>query len=767
MTRNEKSPARTLLSRTAALGLLVAVCSAASALEWEELGPAPILTGRYTGRVSAIVCSKTNPDLYYVAGADGGVWRTYDGGATWTPLTDFMPTTAIGALALDPVDEQIIYAGTGEANYAHHSRFGLGLYKSTDGGDNWETLAAEVFSGRCFSRLLIDPVNPQRLYAAITPAGGFPALCAAKGHPGATGPVGVFRSDDAGVTWTQLLNGLPNLAATDLAMDPVNPAILYAAIGHIFGSPENGIYKSTDGGDSWTKLGGGLPTEKVGRISVSVAPSLPTRLYALICHSSDEAGGGASTMGAYRSDTAGATWETYVDFPTIQGTYGWYLSIVGIDPANPDIVFMGGVTLVRSGDEGIWHTVTPPHVDMHAIVWDAAGRVVVGDDGGVHRSEDGGWTWSTINEGLGLIQGYAGFSRHQQEYYMFIGTQDNGTLRRNANGTWTNILGGDGGWTQTDPVSTSRVFAEFQGTGNLYRSTSLGSSFTFVGTGISSGDRNCFMPPYLIDPNDSAKMLYATHRIYRSTNYGSNWTAISSDLTGGGSAAVRSLAMAPSDPYTLYASTNDGRVLVSTNGGYTWTIIRENVPGWSRIMRQICVHPTDPQTAYVAVSAFGEQQILRTTDQGQTWTALDGNFPDIPANVIAVDIRTPRPTIFVGAEDGLYRSVNDGVSWHRYGAGLPRCPVIDISFEPDRSRLIVSTQGRGVWRIPIGVPADMNGDTMVNAFDIDAFVLALTDPAAFAVQYPTVDVIANGDINGDGLLNAFDIDGFVGVLTGA
>jgi hypothetical protein len=176
MTRNEKSPARTLLSRTAALGLLVAVCSAASALEWEELGPAPILTGRYTGRVSAIVCSKTNPDLYYVAGADGGVWRTYDGGATWTPLTDFMPTTAIGALALDPVDEQIIYAGTGEANYAHHSRFGLGLYKSTDGGDTgnacgrgllWSLLFAPSDRPRQPAATLCRDYSGRRLSGAV------------------------------------------------------------------------------------------------------------------------------------------------------------------------------------------------------------------------------------------------------------------------------------------------------------------------------------------------------------------------------------------------------------------------------------------------------------------------------------------------------------------------------------------------------------------------------------------------------------------------
>ncbi|MBU0617091.1 MAG: hypothetical protein KKI02_05195 [Planctomycetes bacterium] len=258
--------------------VLVTVVTAAgvtyAAQQWTELGPAP--TGdadMYTGRVSALACSLNDPDLYFAGGADGGVWRTADGGITWTPLTDNMPTSSIGALAIDPIDENVIYAGSGEANYANHCRYGLGLYKSTDGGDTWVQLAEETFAGRCFSKIVINPVNPQILYASITRAGGFPELAAAKGHPGATGPLGVFRSDDGGVTWVQLTNGLPNLSATDLTMYPGDPNILYAGIGRIFGHRDNGIYKTTDAGASWTKLTGGgcRPT----RSGASASPSRP------------------------------------------------------------------------------------------------------------------------------------------------------------------------------------------------------------------------------------------------------------------------------------------------------------------------------------------------------------------------------------------------------------------------------------------------------------------------------------------------------------
>src|SRR5690348_7361968 len=185
-----------------ALGALM-LATLAGAQTLQELGPAPTDGfGGATGRVCAVACSATNPNLYYAAGADGGVWRSDNAGATWTPKTDFQLTTAMGALALDPTNDQVIYAGTGEANFANHSRPGEGILKSTDGGTTWQLLARPTFSGRCFSRLIIDPSNPQILYAAVTHAGGFPQLAAAKGHPDATGPVGVFKSTNSGVTWT-------------------------------------------------------------------------------------------------------------------------------------------------------------------------------------------------------------------------------------------------------------------------------------------------------------------------------------------------------------------------------------------------------------------------------------------------------------------------------------------------------------------------------------------------------------------------------------
>jgi photosystem II stability/assembly factor-like uncharacterized protein len=733
---------------SAAAPLAAPLVAPVAAQQWTHLGPAPT-TGFQgaTGRISAVVCHPTNPDLYFVSGADGGVWRTTDGGGTWTPLTDNMPTQAIGALAMDPTNPSILYAGTGEAVFANHSRYGLGLYKSLDGGDTWQHLAESTFAGRCFSKIIVSPQNPGIVYASITQAGGFPQRAAAKNHPQAAGPRGVFRSADGGHTWA-LLPNLPDLCITDLAMDPQNPSTLYAAVGYIFGDERNGIYKTTDAGQTWVKQAEGLPLETFGRISLAVAPSLPSRVYALITRPASATGGGASARGAYRSDDGGESWVRIGDGPD-QSSYGWYLSVVRVHPANPDIVFMGGLSLIRRNASGIaWSVVTPPHVDQHAIAFDAAGRLIAGCDGGVYRSTNLGGSWQSLNAGLGTIQFYAGLSTHPtDEAVIFGGTQDNGSnLRTGASLQWQHVAGGDGGWTQIDQTNPLRMFAEWQGTGNIMRSTNGGQSFSAIGGGITG--RNCFLPPYLIDPSNPQHMLYATERIFRSTTGGGNWTAISPDLTAG-AGAIRSLAMAPAHPDVVYAATNDGRFLSSQDGGVNFTLRLEDLRGWPRVMREIFVDPGHPGTVYLAGANFGHPpefppRIRRSRDLGQSWERLDATFPEIPVNVLAVDTRWQLPVIFAGTDAGLYRSRDDGRTWRRYGQGLPAACIIDIELDIPRRRLVLGTQGRGAWEAPlIFCYADLNDDGAVNVDDFTTFInlYAAQDPRANCDQSTTHPIL--------------------------
>ncbi len=715
--------------KRAAAFLAVVMAAHVHAQSWSPVGPAPISWfGGSSGRLSATVASHSDPNLYYVAGADGGVWRTRDGGVTWTALTDHLPASAMGALALDPHNHDIVYAGTGEANFANHSRYGLGLFKSTDGGDTWTQHAEQTFAGRCFSKIVINTQDTNILYAGITRAGGFPEMAAAKLHPQREGPLGVFRSSDGGQTWQHLTNGLPPVTCTDLAIDPQNPTVVYAAIGHIFGSNDNGVYKTTDGGNSWSRLAGGLPTTNVGRISIAISASNPARLYTMVSRVSNSTGGNATVLGGWRTDNAGATWST-IPLPSIQSSYGWYLSCVGVHPTNPDIAVFGGLNAVRTTNGGsTFQTITPPHVDLHAWAWDAAGRLLAGDDGGIHRTSDLGSNWESLNTNISTVQFYAGLSTHPTNPdIIFGGTQDNGTNRKNDSSTlWTTVLGGDGGWTQINQSSPNIVFAESQGTGNLSRSTNGGATFNSSRTGINTGDRNCFLPPYLIVPQNPQTMLYATHRIYRSTNGGTSWTAISGDLTGG-TGAVRTLALAPSNPQVVYAATNDGRVLVSTDGGANFTIIRTGHPGWPRVTREITVDPLDPMTAYLAVAAFGGSKVLRTRNAGQTWEDITGDLPDEPVNVVAIDVRGQRPILYAGSDTTVYTSLDDGRHWTRYGGNgsgrLPVAAVIDMILEPSRNRLVIGTQGRGAWTIDTpACYADCDMSTGPGVLDIFDFL---------------------------------------------
>ena len=677
------------------------------AQHWKELGPAPISNTRWTGRVSAIAVSPKDSNLYFLTGADGGVWRSQNAGKTWTPLTDHMPTTAMGALALDPIDQNIIYAGSGEANFANHSRYGLGIYKTSDGGQTWEVLGEKIFGGRCISKILIDPQNTSTIYAAVTHTGGLPAfeftIAAAKNHPNAKDPLGVFKSSDGGQTWKHLTDGLPNnLSATDMAMSPANSKILFTAIGHIFGHQNNGIYMTINGGTTWTKLAGGLPSSGFGRISLGMTPAAPQRIYASIISAASPTGDNGTTLGVYRSDDGGTTW-TQKNPGSIHVTYGWYLNTITVSPTNPDIVFTGGLYLWRTINGGnIWINVQNlQHVDFHALAWDASGRLLSGNDGGIYRSENLGGSWTPLNEGLGLIQFYTGISIHPSNpHILFAGLQDNGTLKRLGpeKDDWIHILGGDGGYTGISPSQPDLVLAEYQGTGNIFRSTNGGSTFVRADSGIDQNDRNCFLPPFEFDPWNDLRIIYGTHRLYESTNAGLGWQPISNDLTTG-KGAIRGIAIAPSHPDSIYVNTNDGNVQVTHDGGTTWSSSLTNIPGWPRTQRPFAINATNHREAYLAIASFGRDQILKTSNGGQTWVSIDGDLPDIPVNTVLLDPEKGSNIIYLGTDRGVYRSSDGGENWTRFGKSLPNCAVIDILYNPHNSSFLAATQGRGLWEI--------------------------------------------------------------------
>ena len=694
-------------ARAAALAPLVLVAmasgAAAAAPKWQELGPAPVGDG-FTGRVAALALSRRDPDAYFAASASGGVWQSLDGGQSWSPRTDRLPTTALGAIAFDTRDERIVYAGSGEANYAYHSLYGAGLYKSTDGGRTFRVLAGKTFEGLAFSRLAVAPNGT--LWAAVSRAGGTAdGFEGARQHPRRNAPMGLFVSTDKGNRWRLVRNGLPDLPAADVDIDPRDPNRIFVTASDVFGDGGNGVYLSTDGGGSFREVLG-VDGSTIGRIALAIAPSDPDRVYAIASRPSgrETPGGftpvGDVTLALFASTDGGLNWRS-TDPGAFMGDQGVYDLAIAVAPQDPRIVFLGGVQVLRSTDGGAtFGNVTPPHVDIHDLDFDAAGRLVAAGDGGVFRSNDLGRSWETLNGGLGAVQYYAGLAVSAASTdFIAVGSQDNGTHVRRRNGRWDQVFGGDGGWVAAQPDDPNEFVVQFQGTGNVFLTTDGGLSFTSLRGGIDAGDRTAFQAPLLLAPDNA--LFYAAQRLYVSDGSNGPFRPISDDLTTGPPWAIRSLAVAPSDAGTFYATTNEGGVLVSADRGATWTQVLSDIAGWPRIMRQVAIDPTDADVAAVVDGGFGGARVLLTRDHGVNWTEVGRRLPDLPIFAVAIHRSADRRQIFVGTDRGVYATANDGGSWVAYGVGLPNAPVHDVVVDAIHGRVLVATLGRGVWTCPL------------------------------------------------------------------
>ena len=678
--------------------------ASASAQRWQELGPAPVLGSGFTGRVAGLALSRSNPNVYFAASASGGVWKSLDGGESWSPRTDSLPTTALGALALDPRNEMIVYAGSGEANYAYHSLYGAGLYKSTDGGRSFRVLAAKNFEGQAFSRLVVGPDGT--LWAAVSRAGGTAeGFEGARQHPRRNAPMGLFQSTNGGLTWRLVRSGLPPLPAVDVDLDPRDPDRIFVVVSDVFGDAGNGVYLSTDGGRSFREVLG-VDGSTLGRIAVAIAPSDPDFVYAIASRPTgrETTGGflpeGDVTRALFASTDGGRTWSAS-NPGNFMGDQGVYDLAIAVSPDDPRTIYLGGVQMLRSTDGGAtFANVTPPHVDIHDLAFDAAHRLVASTDGGVFRSDDLGLSWETLNGELGAVQYYAGLAVSEADpEFIAVGSQDNGTHVRRAGGIWDEVFGGDGGWVAARPDNADVFVVQLQGTATLFLTTDGGLSFQGLGQGIDPNDRTAFQAPVLFDPGAPVGdvLFYATQRLYISDGASPGFRPISGDLTSGPPWAIRSLAVSLTDAGTLYAVTNEGDVLVSSDRGATWARVLSGIAGWPRIMRQVAIDPADANVAAVVDGGFGGARVLLTRNHGLAWSEIGRRLPDLPIFAVAIHRAGNQRQIFVGTDRGVYASANDGATWKLYGVGLPNAPVHDVVVDAAHGRLVVATLGRGVW----------------------------------------------------------------------
>jgi photosystem II stability/assembly factor-like uncharacterized protein len=735
------------------------VPSLGSTTRWTPIGPRPIAAfGRAdAGRLNSIAVHPVDPNIIYVGGAQGGVWKTTDGGTTWTPLTDSQCSLAMGSIALDPKNPEIIYVGTGEQNFSGDSYYGCGMLKSADGGQTWTEIGRSVFTANNrrprISRVVVDKATANTAGTVVL----------------AGTDAGLYRSTDAGATWaptTEILG-----ATTDIVADTTNAGVFYAAQGTLGGPITNGVYKTTDAGATWVKVFTpaviNSNTTNAGRINLAISASAPSIVYAAV---HDAANGGATDhtlQGIYATDNAGATWTQKLGSPTSSmcGQQCWYDMSIAVDPTNPQTVYFGGISFFKSTNGGVTFNDIgfSIHVDHHAIAFHptSASTLFVGSDGGIYKSTDAGVSWASLNANLALTQFYAGVSASPTSATTILGgTQDNGTLQWGGVDSWTPVVGGDGGFTAIDQLTGATAFAETQWTTNSgfsgpRRRDPGGSNFALKMNGINANDRALFIPPIAMDPLRPRIVFFGTLNLYRSGNSGDQWTNIGPGQVNPGN--ISSIGVAASDTLTIYMGGTDGRLSYTRDMGLTWA----SATGIGTTpITDIAVDPRDARTAIIVHSGFtAANKVFRTTDGGLSWTNLTLDLPNTP--VLAVVLEPGSRDITIGTDLGVFTLRSGATSWTPVLNGLPNVAVYDLVFDAARSRLIAATHGRGMFSLDVTVtglrgdvagPSNSPPDGKVEAIDAQV-ILAMAvgnTPPAGAQRYP------NGDANCDGQVTALD-----------
>ncbi len=693
-------------------------------MSWRNIGPANMM-----GRVADVEGVPGNPNIVYVGAASGGIWKTVNGGVSWTPIFDDQPVASIGDLALEPGNPDVIYAGTGESNVRNSVSFGNGVYKSTDGGNTWWHLGLE--DTEHISRIVINPKNPDIIYVG------------ALGH--AFGPNkerGVFMSTDGGRTWEKVLYTDDRHGVADMDINPQNPNIVFAGL-WLFerkpwtftsGDEEGGLFRSIDGGRTWEKITKGLP-KLVGRLGIKVARSNPDVVY-VITESPE------GTL--YRSDDRGETFRNVSKNVQIVSR-GFYYTDIRVDPADENRVYAVSSRLSLSIDAGkTFRRISPEtHVDFHSLWIDPENpnRMWQGQDGGVCVSYDRGKTWDYVNN-FPIGQFYQIYADSREPfYYVGGGMQDNGTWSgpsRNKepfgilNDDWRMVSFGDGFHIVVHPRNNEYFLSESQG-GNIMRTDMRTREQQIVSPQPRRADgapvstlkyRFNWNAPILLSLHNSQTVYVGGNVVFKSTDFGTTWEIISPDLTtndpekqrtAGGPAwtenttaeyhcAIISLSESPLQPGILWAGTDDGKLHVTMNGGEAWQSVIENVPKIPPFSPVSHVEPSRI-SAGVAYCSFDRHMlddfrpfVYKTTDFGRTWTNVTGNLPGKAyVWVVREDPRNP-DIIYAGTELGLFVSFTQGKHWINLRMkNLPTVSVHDILIHPRENDIILGTHGRSLW----------------------------------------------------------------------
>ena len=733
---------RAMQQREAAAASQSAAISNAS---WTLIGPQPTVNGEgsfwstTSGRVNAIAVDTTDStgNTLYIGGAEGGVWKTSNGGANWTPLTDNQFSLAIGSIAIDPNNHLSVYVGTGEENFNGDAYYGGGLLKSSDGGTSWTQLGQAYFGGPLQSEFGGSYIGAIAIQPGVS--SGTPVVLVASQYSSGSQSFssGIWRSTDGGNSWALVLPTSGDITAFGTSLLFVSNTTVYAAIGSLAGDSSNGVYKSTNAGQTWTAANGSGSTALItgmnaGRITLVAAPSGPTTLYASIASNVESSPGLA---GMFKSADGGATWNAIAtplgtggngstnDFC---GTQCWYDMSMAVSPTNPSLLYVGGSFNYNAGNGGIymttnggsnWSSVNPGtmtsegiHPDFHAIAFAPGPKLYVGDDGGMWSTTQVGTTnlaWTNLNATLAITQFYPGLSIYVGGANLALdGTQDNGTQLYSGS-TWTTVTCGDGAWSALDPTTSNNMWSGCT-PGNDYveRSTNSGLFWNDASRGINTGDPVAFIPPLVMDPKNPSTLYFGTNHVWQTTNGASpSWTSISPDLTSSSPFGdyITAIAVSPASSTNLFAGTSNNLVWFSTNTGGTWTQITSGLPPRYPAMVQ-----GDPQTAttfYVTFSGFSGfadnlGHVFKCSTTTATCLDISSNLPNTPANDIVIDPAVSN-AYYLATDIGVFSTTSGGASWSTFSNGLPNVAVVGLKLHAASRTLRAVTHGRSAWDISL------------------------------------------------------------------
>ncbi|MFH0736786.1 MAG: T9SS type A sorting domain-containing protein [bacterium] len=685
-------------------------------LQWLPIGPKGIVQyfpshwGVSSGRSRALDIHPTNPNIVYMGAAGGGIWKTTDGGESWISVSDNFNSISFGAIAIDPNNPEVVYAGTGEA-WASQNQFiyyGDGLYKTTNGGGSWAKIGASLNSRTHFADIVVNPNNSNYVYASLAAGNSFNFI------PEKTG---VWTSTNGGLTW---VNTLVTPRAFDIECHPTNENMVYAAVGG--GNENSGFYISSNKGLTWVKSNSGLPaSSNISRMQISLCKESPQIIYGYLFNFEP-----GTISKVFKSTNGGVNWSEVSSSNPLGGYHAsssWYDQgnydlCIAVKPDDPNSVMVGNIELHKtttgnnfgvmrmSGYNDLWGT--PIHCDYHNIVYSKSNPqiVYIACDGGIYKSIDAGNTWINKNNGISTIQFYSIASHPQDRNILVGGAQDNGNsiTRDRGNTNWDFCSTGDGMSCFFDYVNPNIVYISTQ-EGMLMKSTNGGltNSFSYIPPLYPAGEIKHWNTPFFMHPTNHNKLYVITNRIWTSTTGGNGWTASTTEFP----ASITSAAQNVLFPEIMVFSAGGNYqtqtpVLVSTNEGVTWGNITNNIPGPANFISNVKTDPLKRKTIYIVRSGFGSGKIYKSENLGLSWTNISGNLPDIPHSDLFIDPEIPG-YLYTANDFGVYQTTNGGVNWNRINNGMPIVPVIDFDYvKYGNVRLLrAATHGRSAFELEL------------------------------------------------------------------